>query len=205
MIRRIVDFAVALALLPMLAPLFALVCLAIVIESPGNPFYGGWRVGKGGKPFRLWKFRTMVMHADKLGYAITTRRDRRVTRVGWFLRKTKVDELPQFLNLLLGDLTLIGPRPESPSLAQQYTPEQKQIFTVKPGITGPVQLRYTEVEAEAIPDGHEAEKFYIECILDQKVRMDIEYLKTRTLLSDCRVVLQTLLLMARAAAVAVRQ
>jgi lipopolysaccharide/colanic/teichoic acid biosynthesis glycosyltransferase len=202
MIRRMVDFAVALAVLPALVPLFAVVCLAIIIESPGSPLYGGWRVGNGGKPFRIWKFRTMVMHADKLGTSITTRRDPRVTRVGWFLRKTKVDELPQFFNLLLGDLTLIGPRPESPSLAQRYTPEQKQLFTVKPGITGPVQLRYTEVEAEAIPDGQEAEKFYIECVLDQKVRMDIEYLKTRTFLSDCRVVLQTILLMARAAAVA---
>jgi lipopolysaccharide/colanic/teichoic acid biosynthesis glycosyltransferase len=186
-----------------LVPLFGLVCTAIIIESPGNPFYGGWRVGKNGRLFRMWKFRTMVLHADKLGTSITTRRDPRITRVGWFLRKTKFDELPQFFNLLLGDLTLIGPRPESPDLAEQYTPEQKQVFTVKPGITGPVQLRYTDIEAEAIPDGQNAEKFYIECVLDQKVRMDIEYLTTRTWLSDCSMVLQTILLMARATIVAV--
>jgi len=199
------DFVIALTVLPVLAPVIALVCVAIMIESPGNPFYGGWRVGKHGQLFRMWKFRTMVMHADKLGTAITTRRDPRITRVGWFLRKTKIDELPQFFNLLLGDLTLIGPRPECPNLFEQYTPEQKQIFTVKPGITGPVQLRYTDLEAEAIPDGQDAEKFYIECVLDEKVRMDIEYLKTRTPLSDCRVVLQTILLMARSAMVAVRR
>ncbi len=205
MMRRILDIAVAVAVLPVLTPLFALVCIAIVVESPGNPFYGGWRVGKNGKLFRMWKFRTMVKHADKLGTSITTRRDPRVTRIGWFLRKTKIDELPQFFNLLLGDLTLIGPRPESPDLAEQYTPEQKQIFTVKPGITGPVQLRYTDIEAEAVPDGKNAEVFYIECLLEQKVRMDIEYLRTRTVLSDCRVLLLTVFLMARAAVVAMRR
>jgi len=205
MIRRMLDLAVSLAVLPVLVPLFALVCLAIIIESPGNPFYGGWRVGKNGRLFRMWKFRTMVLHADKLGTSITTRCDPRVTRVGWFLRKTKLDELPQFFNLLLGDLTLIGPRPESPNLAEQYTPEQKQVFAVKPGITGPVQLRYTDIEAEAIPDGQNAEVFYIESVLGQKVRMDIEYLKTRTWLSDCSVVLQTIALIARAAIVAVRR
>lgn len=198
MMRRIVDIGLAAAVLPLLSPLFALVSLAIVLESPGTAFYRGWRVGKDGKRFRMWKFRTMVSGADRLGGAITTRRDARITKVGWFLRKSKLDELPQFFNLLLGDLTLIGPRPEDPGIVDQYTPEQRQILRVKPGITGPVQLHYTTVEAEVIPDDKNAQQFYIDCLLDRKLRLDIEYIKRRTFFSDCRVVLQTVFLMARA-------
>jgi lipopolysaccharide/colanic/teichoic acid biosynthesis glycosyltransferase len=197
--RRAVDFAVSLLVLPVLSPLFVLVALAIVTESNGSPFYGGWRVGKGGKRFRMWKFRTMVKDADRMGGAITTSHDARVTRVGRLLRATKIDELPQFFNLLLGDLTLIGPRPETPSIVEQYRDDQREILKVKPGITGPVQLRYTGIEAEVIPDGHNSDKFYIENLLDTKLRQDLEYLKTRTWITDVRVVLGTVRLIARAA------
>lgn len=198
MMRRIVDVGLAATVLPLLTPLFALVSLAIILESSGSPFYGGWRVGKDGKRFRMWKFRTMVSGADRLGGAITTRRDVRITKIGWFLRKSKLDELPQFFNLLLGDLTLIGPRPEDSGIVDQFTPEQRQILRVKPGITGPVQLHYTAVEAEAIPDDKNAQQFYIDHLLDRKLRLDLEYIKRRTFFSDCRVVLQTVFLMARA-------
>lgn len=150
--RRLIDIVIALVIVPMLVPLFFFVGLAIVLESSGNPFYGGWRIGKGGKPFRMWKFRTMVRNADRIGSAITSCRDSRITNVGWFLRKTKLDEMPQFFNLLVGDLTLIGPRPEDPRIVEKYTPEQRQVLAVKPGITGPTQLRYTIHEEEAIPE-----------------------------------------------------
>ena len=191
MIRRIIDIVLALMVLPLLAPLLTLISLAIVFESPGNPFYGGCRAGKHGKPFRMWKFRTMVPGADRMGSAVTTRLDPRITRVGRFLRKTKLDEWPQFFNLLLGDLTLIGPRPEDPGIVQHYTAEQREVLRVKPGITGPTQIRYTTIEAEAIPDGKDAERFYLNHLLDCKLRLDLEYLKSRTLFSDCRVLLQT--------------
>jgi len=190
-IRRIIDIVLALMVLPLLAPLLTLISLAIVFESPGNPFYGGCRAGKHGKPFRMWKFRTMVPGADRMGSAVTTRLDPRITRVGRFLRKTKLDEWPQFFNLLLGDLTLIGPRPEDPEIVQHYTAEQREVLRVKPGITGPTQIRYTTIEAEAIPDGKDAERFYLNHLLDCKLRLDLEYLKSRTLFSDCRVLLQT--------------
>ena len=196
--RRIVDIAVALLILPLLAPLFLVIAAAIILESAGPVFYGGWRVGKDGRHFRMWKFRTMVTGADQLGGAITTQNDARVTRVGAFLRKTKLDELPQFFNLLTGDLTLIGPRPEAPGLAEQYSAEQKQIFGVKPGITGPVQLEYTFVEAETIPDQGDAERFYLDRVLETKIRKDLEYQRTRTPLSDLRVVFETISLMIRA-------
>ena len=191
MIRRIIDIVLALMVLPLLAPLLILISLTIVFESPGNPFYGGCRAGKHGKPFRMWKFRTMVPGADRMGSAVTTRLDPRITRVGRFLRKTKLDEWPQFFNLLLGDLTLIGPRPEDPGIVQHYTAEQREVLRVKPGITGPTQIRYTTIEAEAIPDGKDAERFYLNHLLDCKLRLDLEYLKSRTLFSDCRVLLQT--------------
>jgi lipopolysaccharide/colanic/teichoic acid biosynthesis glycosyltransferase len=198
MLRRFVDLAAALVILPLLAPAFLVVGVAVVLESPGPVFYGGWRVGKGGKRFRMWKFRTMVTGADRMGGAITTQNDARVTKVGSFLRKTKLDELPQFFNLLLGDLTLIGPRPEAPGLADQYSVEQKQIFQVKPGITGPVQLEYTFLEAETIPQEGDAERFYLDRVLDTKIRKDLDYQRTRTAISDCRVVFQTVSLMVRA-------
>jgi lipopolysaccharide/colanic/teichoic acid biosynthesis glycosyltransferase len=190
----------AMVVLVILSPILALVSLVVVVDSPGNPLYGGWRAGQGGRRFRMWKFRTMVTNADRLGSAITTPNDARITRAGRFLRKSKLDELPQFFNLLLGDLTLVGPRPEDPGITEQYTAEQREIFKVKPGITGPTQLRYTVIESEAIPDGEDAQRYYIDHILDQKVRLDLEYLQQRTLASDLQVLSQTVLLMARALA-----
>jgi lipopolysaccharide/colanic/teichoic acid biosynthesis glycosyltransferase len=196
--RRFIDICVASIVLLFLSPAFTLICLLVVLDSTGGPFYGGWRAGKDSRRFRMWKFRTMVQDADRQGGAITTRCDPRITRVGNFLRKSKLDELPQFCNLLAGDLTLVGPRPEDPSIAEQYSLDQKQVLSVKPGITGPTQLHYTALEAEAIPDGADAELYYIRHILDPKVRFDLEYLRRRTFISDLRVVFQTISLMFRA-------
>jgi len=198
--RRFTDLCAAIVVLVLLSPLFALISLIVVLDSRGNAFYGGWRVGQGGRRFRMWKFRTMVTNADRIGAAITTPNDSRITRVGGFLRKSKLDELPQFFNLLAGDLTLVGPRPEDPGITEQYTVEQRAIFRVKPGITGPTQLRYTVIESQMIPDGEDAQQYYIDHILDQKLRLDLEYLKRRTFFSDLHVISQTVLLMAHAVA-----
>jgi lipopolysaccharide/colanic/teichoic acid biosynthesis glycosyltransferase len=204
MIRRIADIGIAVLALAVLSPLVVLVLVAIVLGSPGNPFYGGWRIGKDGTRFRMWKFRTMVSGADRLGGSVTAPRDPRITTVGRFLRATKIDELPQFFNLLLGDLTLVGPRPEDPDIVEHYTAEQQQTLKVKPGITGPGQLYYTTDQADAIPPGVKADEFYIAHLLDKKLRIDLEYLKKRTTLSDCYVVLQTIVVMARALSNAAR-
>lgn len=200
MLRRFADVSIAIVAIPVLLPLFLVISIAVVLEFPGNPFYGGWRVGRGGKRFRMWKFRTMVSNADRIGSPITTPSDPRITRVGSVLRKTKLDELPQFLNLLLGDTTLIGPRPETPSIVTKYTLEQKQILRVKPGITGPVQIRYTDIEANTIPNDATAEQFYVERLMSGKLSLDLEYLENRTFFSDCQVVLETIKVMARALA-----
>ena len=194
--RRMVDIFIAVLVLPLLTPLFAIVSLLIVMESSGGPLYGGWRAGKGGVPFRMWKFRTMVTGADCMGGPITTRCDSRITRIGRFLRKTKIDELPQFINLLLGDLTLVGPRPETPGIVARYRPEQRQVLQMKPGITGPTQVQYTSIEAEAIPEDN-SEQFYIDHMISNKILLDLEYQRKRSFLSDCRVLLETLSLILR--------
>lgn len=200
MLRRSLDIVFASVVLVAISPLLILIGLLVMMDSQGSPFYGGWRAGKGGRPFRMWKFRSMVANADQMGAPVTTRRDSRITRVGGILRKTKLDELPQFFNLLMGDLTLVGPRPEDCGIVSQYTAEQRQVLNVRPGITGPTQLRYTIVEAEAIPDGAEWQEYYINQILSQKLQMDLDYLRRRTAISDLQIILQTVLLMARISA-----
>lgn len=203
MIRRLVDIMVAASLLLLLSPLFVLVSLVIVLGSPGQPFYGGWRIGKNGLRFRMWKFRTMVTGADRMGGSIAARGDPRITSIGRFLRATKIDELPQFFNLLTGDLTLVGPRPEDPSIVEHYTAEQMETLKVKPGITGPGQIHYTTDQVDSIPEGLSADEYYLEHLLSKKLRIDLDYLQRRTLVSDCHVVWQTVVLMVRALANAV--
>jgi lipopolysaccharide/colanic/teichoic acid biosynthesis glycosyltransferase len=187
--RRVVDITVASVALILLSPLLLVVALAIMIDSPGMPFYLGRRAGLGGRNFRMWKFRTMANGAAKLG-PITGKNDRRVTRLGRLLRKTKVDELPQFINVLLGDMTLVGPRPESPDIVALYTPSQRAVLAVKPGVTGRVQLEVGE-ESETIPEGVHPQEYYLRHLMEPKLRLDLEYLKIRTPLSDTRIIVET--------------
>ena len=194
--RRFVDILVALISLAALSPLLVAVMLAVCISSPGNPFYGGWRAGKDGRHFRMWKFRTMIGGAAKMG-PITGKNDPRVTPLGRILRKTKLDELPQFFNLLLGDMTLVGPRPESPEIVALYTPSQRVVLAVKPGVTGRVQLD-SDDESETIPEGVKAYDYYLTHLMDRKLRMDLDYLRGRTVLTDVKIVLATAGLMFRA-------
>lgn len=203
--RRFADILVAAVLLVVLSPLLLVTALAVFIDSPGNPFYGGVRIGKNGSRFRMWKFRTMVTGADRLGGSITGPQDARITRLGRLLRATKIDELPQLLNLLAGDITIVGPRPETPNLVDQYTAEQRETLKVKPGVTGPGQLFYTTDQADTIPEGADPEQYYVKHLLGDKLRIDLEYLKNRTAWSDCKVLLQTLAYIARTVATEVRK
>ncbi|MGA2135605.1 MAG: sugar transferase [Bryobacteraceae bacterium] len=194
--RRSVDFLVALTALILLSPLLAVLMLAVLVSSPGNPFYGGRRVGKDGRMFRMWKFRTMINGASKMG-PITGKNDSRVTPVGRILRKTKFDELPQFFNLLWGHMTLVGPRPESPDIVALYTPRQRAVLSVKPGVTGKVQLNHDD-ESEIIPEGVHPVAYYVEHLMEPKLRMDLDYLRGRTFLTDARIVFATAGLVLRA-------
>ena len=188
--RRTIDILVALLFLMAASPILLLVAAAVFLESPGNPFYGGWRVGRDGVRFRMWKFRTMVKNAAQMGASITGRNDPRITRVGNLLRRTKLDEFPQFANVLLGDMTLVGPRPESPDIVELYTPGQRAVLAVKPGVTGRVQLDSGE-ESEHLPDGAEAREYYVNHLMHDKLRRDLEYLRRRTPLSDAGIVIET--------------
>lgn len=195
--RRLIDISGSFLALLVTSPLLVAVAVAIAIDSPGNPFYLARRVGKDGAAFRMWKFRTMVPNAAQVGPAITGGRDPRITRLGHFLRRTKLDELPQFINVLTGDMSLVGPRPESPDIVARYTAEQHKVLSAKPGVTGKVQLESGE-ESDAIPANEDAEEFYIRHLMDRKLRADLEYLEHRTLASDVRILLNTAVYVMRA-------
>jgi len=187
--RRIIDVLFSLTVLLLLSPALAAIALAVVIDSRGPALYPARRCGQGGKVFRMWKFRTMIMDADRAG-PITGRNDTRITRVGRLLRSTKLDELPQFLNVLFGDMTLVGPRPETPEIVALYTPMQRAVLEVKPGITGRVQLEAGE-ESDSIPEGVQPQQYYLEHLLAPKLSMDLAYLRVRTPLSDARILSDT--------------
>jgi len=191
MIRRLVDVLVALAALLIIGPVVLVLALAVRLGSPGPAFFGGPRVGKGGRTFRLWKLRTMVANAYNMGPSITAKDDSRITRLGSFLRVTRLDELPQFWNLLVGDLTLIGPRAEDPEVFERYTPDQRWILSVKPGLTGAGTIFYAMHQEDALPKGELTEEYYLERLLEDKLRIDREYLKHQTAWSDLGILLRT--------------
>lgn len=193
--RRLLDTIVALMILMLLMPLLLAITLAILVSS-GEPFYRGWRVGQGGKSFRMWKFRTMAPNAARTGLPITSNKDPRVTRLGRLLRKTKLDELPQFLNVVAGDMALVGPRPEAPEIVALYSERQRAVLALKPGVTGPVQVRWAD-ESDSIPQGNSGLRYYIEQLIDRKLSIDLDYAARRTIWSDARIVLETAVLILR--------
>jgi lipopolysaccharide/colanic/teichoic acid biosynthesis glycosyltransferase len=190
MAKRFLDIVVCAVVLTVLVPVLLIVAAAVAIESHGNPFYRGRRVGLAGQTFRMWKFRTMVANAASIGPPITGRDDPRVTRLGRLLRRTKLDELPQLFNVLAGDMTLVGPRPEAPEIVAVYGAEHRRVLSVKPGITGPVQLRSMD-EADLLPAGDAATASYVDLLMDKKVRQDLNYLDERTMFSDARIIGET--------------
>jgi lipopolysaccharide/colanic/teichoic acid biosynthesis glycosyltransferase len=187
---RFLDILLSTLALVVLSPLLLVVALVVMVDSKGSAFYLAPRSGKGGKTFRMWKFRTMVTGAAKLGTAITGRDDVRITRVGRLLRASKIDELPQFINVLMGHMSLVGPRPESPGIVALYTTEQRRVLEAKPGVTGRVQLDSRE-ESELIPAGAHADDYYVRFLMDRKIQADLSYLKGRTLLSDAKILMET--------------
>lgn len=189
-VRRWVDVAVALVGLILLSPLLLCLALWLKIDSAGPVFYRATRIGQGGRPFHLVKFRSMVAGADKQGPGITATGDLRVTRAGRFLRRTKLDELPQLLNVLKGEMSLVGPRPEDPRYVARYTPAQRQVLAVRPGITSAASLAYRHEEQLLV--GDDWETCYCTQVLPDKLAIDLAYLERRTLVSDLQILLQTL-------------
>ncbi len=189
--KRSFDLILSLLGLIVLAPVFAAVAVAIKIESAGPVFYRGVRAGRYGKAFRIFKFRTMVVNAEALGSASTPEDDQRITRVGRFLRKLKLDELPQLLNVVRGEMSLVGPRPQVPWAVEQYTPEERTILKVRPGITDPASVRFRN-EGEILRGSADPDEDYFEKIHPEKMRLSIEYVQKQSFLLDCKILLQTM-------------
>lgn len=193
--RRAFDIFVSLAGLIALSPLFLLLAVIIKIDSPGPVFYRATRVGLNGKEFRLYKFRSMVADAGKLGPGITASGDTRVTSVGRLLRKTKIDELPQLINVLKGEMCLVGPRPEDPRYVMLYSPDQKRILRVCPGLTSPASLTFRN--EEQMLAGADWEARYIHDVMPSKIEIDIQYFDNRTFIGDLLLVVKTVVAMFR--------
>jgi len=189
--KRSFDLILSLLGLIVLAPVFAAAAVAIRIESAGPMFYRGVRAGRYGKAFRIFKFRTMVVNAEALGSASTPEDDQRITRVGRFLRKLKLDELPQLLNVVRGEMSLVGPRPQVPWAVEQYTPEERTILKVRPGITDPASVRFRN-EGEILRGSADPDEDYFEKIHPEKMRLSIEYVQKQSFLLDCKILLQTM-------------
>ncbi len=194
--KRAFDAAGALAGLLVLWPVFAVVAAAVKADDRGPVFFRQERIGRGGKPFRIWKFRTMVTDAESRGGQLTVGRDPRITRVGAWLRRTKLDELPQLLNVLAGEMSLVGPRPEVERYVRLYTPEQRRVLEMPPGITDPASLRYVD-ESEVLGRADDPHRAYVEQIMPDKIRLNLEYAGRATLLSDFGVLLRTVARLAR--------
>jgi lipopolysaccharide/colanic/teichoic acid biosynthesis glycosyltransferase len=172
-----------------LSPLFLLIAALVKLHDGGPVFYRAKRVGKDGTLFHLLKFRSMVVNADKTGQVVTTQADSRVTPVGRVLRRTKLDELPQLWNVLIGEMSLVGPRPESPKYVEMYTPEQRRVLTVPPGITSAASLKYRH--EEQLLSGPDWEEVYCKEVMPAKLGIDLDYLSRRTLTTDFELVLGT--------------
>lgn len=195
MLKRLFDVAISALGLLILLPLWGAIALAIRLDSRGPILHRAVRVGRGGREFTLYKFRTMVADAAQRGPGITVSGDPRVTRVGRFLRHWKLDELPQLLNVLCGEMSLVGPRPEDPRYVALYTAEQREVLRVRPGITSPASVRFRN--EEALLSAEDWERRYIEEIMPAKLALDLEYARHASLLRDFAVLWETFLALLR--------
>lgn len=192
MLKRLFDIIFSLTALIILSPVFLIVALIIKLDSPGPVFFKQIRAGKNFKPFKVLKFRTMLDGSEGSALAVTARCDSRITGAGKFLRRHKIDELPQFINVLKGDMSIVGPRPEVPEVVALYTDKQKEILSVKPGMTSMASVEYVD-EEEAMPaDIKAAEDKYIKDTLPKKLKYNILYLRRQSLWYDIVIICKTI-------------
>jgi len=188
--KRLFDLFVASLILLCFLPFGLIIAICILMGSKGGIFYRQERIGLHGKPFRLWKFRTMRKDADKLGKLTVGMRDPRITKIGLFIRKVKLDEFPQFLNVLSGEMSIVGPRPEVAEYVALYTPEQRAVLNVKPGITDYASLEYFR-ENELLGRSDDPRKTYIEEIMPAKIALNKKYLERPTVSHDLKIMWMT--------------
>jgi len=193
MLKRLFDVIFSFLGLILLSPLFLFIALVIKLNSPGPVFFRGERIGKKGKPFRIYKFRTMVRDADKLGGPSTPADDPRLTRVGKFLKKYQLDELPQLINVLKGEMSLVGPRPEVRIYIDMLSKEdKKEILSIRPGMTDLASL-WNFHEGEILKGSSDPEKTYIEKIRPQKIKLQKEYIKNHSFWLDIKIIFKTIM------------
>ena len=187
---RFFDIIFSALGLVVLAPVFAAICLKIKLGSKGGCFYIQERIGKDGKPFGLYKFRTMRIGADSEGLLTVGEHDQRLTRIGYFLRKTKMDELPQLLNVVKGEMSLVGPRPEVRKYVELYTEEQRKVLSVRPGITDYASIEYVN-ENELLSQSKNPERTYIEQVMPDKIKLNMRYLEHYNLIEYFKIIFLT--------------
>lgn len=191
MLKRTFDFLASFFGLLLLSPLILCIAVWVKCDSKGPIFYRQVRVGKDGREFKLFKFRSMRVGADKAGLLTLGDCDPRVTRSGFWLRKTKLDELPQLFNVLVGDMSLVGPRPEVPKYVALYTPEQREVLSVRPGITDTASLEMRN-EAELMAQQADPEGYYVNVQIPLKIKLAKEYIAQQSLLSDLKLIVRTI-------------
>jgi lipopolysaccharide/colanic/teichoic acid biosynthesis glycosyltransferase len=187
--KRGFDLLVAAAGLILTSPVVAAAAIAVKLDSRGPAFYSGPRVGRQGAVFQIHKLRTMEPRAAEAGPAVTAGDDPRMTRAGRFLRRSKLDELPQLLNVLKGEMSLVGPRPEHPRYVERYTAEQRRLLSVRPGITGPAVIAF--IDEEEVLRGGQAEARYLSEVMPKKLELELRYLDRATFATDLGIILQT--------------
>lgn len=192
MLKRLFDIFFSLIGLILLLPFFLFISIFIIIDSKGGVFYKQVRVGKDEIDFKLFKFRSMRTDSDKKGLLTVGGRDSRITRMGYYIRKYKIDELPQLINVFLGDMSLVGPRPEVRRYTDLYNDEQKKVLSVKPGITDYASIEYSN-ENEILGKADDPERVYIDEIMPAKLKLNLRYIQEQGLLTDVKIIIKTIL------------
>lgn len=192
--KRAFDIVCSLMGLLVLSPVLLICAILVAVTSPGGAFFRQERIGKNGKPFNIYKYRSM--RKDNAGLKITAGNDSRITPIGNILRKTKLDELPQLWNVLKGDMSFVGPRPEVAEYVQLYDDEQRQVLLMRPGITGLASIRYRN-ENDLLSDSADPNRTYIEEIMPAKLALDLEYIPRASVCYDIRLIFETLLTVVR--------
>ncbi len=189
--KRLFDIIAATIALLLTLPLWIGISVLIIVDSRGAVFYKQQRIGHNGRPFMIYKFRTMIQEADRTNKLLTVgTRDDRITRAGFYLRKFKIDELPQLINVLKGEMSLVGPRPEVAKYVDQYNPEQRQVLTVKPGLTDYASIQYAD-ENELLEQYDDPEKAYIQHIMPDKLRLNLMYIENQGMWTDVKILART--------------
>ncbi len=189
--KRLFDIVFSFVGIVILSPVLVIISLIVALSSKGGSFYKQKRVGKDNKDFTLYKFRSMRVDSDKQSLITIGNKDSRVTPIGYYLRKYKIDELPQLFNVLKGDMSFVGPRPEVRYYVDMYTDKQKQVLNVRPGITDPASIAFRN-ENELLAQQPNPKQYYITSIMPEKLRINLEYINNRSFSKDIKIILQTI-------------